>query len=167
MIGGTTVALGASTFIAGTSISVRSSNIIVDGIIFASLTPMPMNAGLLTVAGQQIRPAPNEGIVIAGTTFPPGAQTYISGAPGIGGIWRHCHRHHNLPSSHPCSLQPLSLHMLKDEVIWGILVCRLKLDRSLSRSEQVKTLLAGPSPISPMKSKITISPISNTPLWES
>ena len=33
--------------------------------------------------------------------------------------------------------------------------------RSLSRSEQVKTLLAGPSPISPMKAKITISPISN------
>jgi hypothetical protein len=29
--------------------------------------------------------------------------------------------------------------------------------RSLSRSEQVKTLLAGPSPISPMKAKITIS----------
>jgi len=27
---------------------------------------------------------------------------------------------------------------LKDEVIWGILVCRLKLNRSLSRSEQVK-----------------------------
>ncbi len=28
--------------------------------------------------------------------------------------------------------------LLKDEVIWGILVCRLKLNRSLSRSEQVK-----------------------------
>ncbi len=33
--------------------------------------------------------------------------------------------------------------------------------RSLSRSEQVKTLLVGPSPISPMKAEITISPISN------
>ncbi len=33
--------------------------------------------------------------------------------------------------------------------------------RSLSRSEQVETLLAGPSPISPMKAEITISPISN------
>jgi hypothetical protein len=43
----------------------------------------------------------------------------------------------------------------------GHLVGRLKLDRSLSRSEQVKTLLAGPSPISPMKAEITISPISN------
>ncbi len=28
-------------------------------------------------------------------------------------------------------------------------------------SEQVKSLLAGPSPISPMKAEITISPISN------
>ena len=29
--------------------------------------------------------------------------------------------------------------MLEDEVMWGILVCsRLKLDRSLSRSEQVR-----------------------------
>ncbi len=52
--------------------------------------------------------------------------------------------------------------LLEDEVIWGILVCRLKLDRSLSRSDQVKTLLAGPSPISPMKAEITISPISNS-----
>jgi len=51
--------------------------------------------------------------------------------------------------------------LLEGEVIWGTLVCRLKLDRSLSRSEQVKTLLAGPSPISPMKADITISPISN------
>ncbi len=32
---------------------------------------------------------------------------------------------------------------------------------SLSRSEQVKALLAGPSPISPMKAEITILPISN------
>ena len=32
---------------------------------------------------------------------------------------------------------------------------------SLSRSEQVKALLAGPSPISPMKAEITISPFSN------
>jgi hypothetical protein len=29
--------------------------------------------------------------------------------------------------------------------------------RSLSRSEQVKTLLAGPSPTSPMKAEITIA----------
>ncbi len=35
--------------------------------------------------------------------------------------------------------------------------------RSLSRSEQVKTLLASPSPISPMKAEITMSPISN--IW--
>ncbi len=41
----------------------------------------------------------------------------------------------------------------------------LKLIRSLSRSEQVKTLLAGPSPISPMKAEIAISPISNRYEW--
>jgi len=53
--------------------------------------------------------------------------------------------------------------LLEDEVIWGILVCRLKLNKRvyLPRSEQVKTLLAGPSPISPMKAEINISPISN------
>jgi len=44
--------------------------------------------------------------------------------------------------------------MLEDEVIWGILVGRLKLYRSLSRSEQVKTLLAGPSPISLMRRRL-------------
>jgi hypothetical protein len=51
--------------------------------------------------------------------------------------------------------------LLEDEVIWGILVYGVEAVRSLSRSEQVKTLLAGPSPISPMKAEITISPISN------
>ena len=40
----------------------------------------------------------------------------------------------------------------------GILVVAV---RRLSR-RKVKTLLAGPSPTSPMKAKITISPISNT-----
>ena len=33
--------------------------------------------------------------------------------------------------------------------------------RRLSRRWKVKTLLAGPSPTSPMKAEITISPISN------
>ena len=37
--------------------------------------------------------------------------------------------------------------LLEDEVIWGILVCRLKLNK--------KTLLAGPGPISPMKAEIS------------
>jgi len=56
------------------------------------------------------------------------------------------------------------LSLLEDEVIWGILVCRLKLNRSLSRSEQVKTLLAGPSPISPMKAEITIPYFQHSPM---
>ncbi len=41
----------------------------------------------------------------------------------------------------------------------GILVVAV---RRLSRRWKVKTLLAGPSPTSPMKAEITISPISNT-----
>ncbi len=40
----------------------------------------------------------------------------------------------------------------------GILVVAV---RRLSRTWKVKTLLAGPSPTSPMKAEITISPISN------
>jgi hypothetical protein len=52
--------------------------------------------------------------------------------------------------------------MLEDEVIWGHIDILVVAGRSLSRSEQVKTLLAGPSPISPMKAEITIFPISNT-----
>ena len=47
------------------------------------------------------------------------------------------------------------------EVIWGHIDILVVAVRSLARTEQVKTLLAGPSPISPMKAEITISPISN------
>ncbi len=41
--------------------------------------------------------------------------------------------------------------MLEYEVIWGHIDILVVAVRSLSRSEHVKTLLAGPSPISPMK----------------
>ena len=53
--------------------------------------------------------------------------------------------------------------VLEYEVIWGhidILVVVVVVVRRLSRWK-VKTLLAGPSPTSPMKAEITISPISN------
>jgi len=50
--------------------------------------------------------------------------------------------------------------VLEYEVIWGHIDILVVAVRSLSRSQQVKTLLAGPSPISPMKAEITISPIS-------
>jgi hypothetical protein len=46
--------------------------------------------------------------------------------------------------------------VLEYEVIWGHIDILVVAVRSLSRSEQVKTLLAGPSPISPMKAEITI-----------
>jgi hypothetical protein len=53
--------------------------------------------------------------------------------------------------------------LLEHEVIWGHIDIFVVAVRSLStrRSEQAKTLPAGPSPISPMKAEITISPISN------
>jgi hypothetical protein len=51
--------------------------------------------------------------------------------------------------------------LLEHKVIWGILVYGVVAVRRLSRRWKVKTLLAGPSPTSPMKAEITISPISN------
>jgi len=56
--------------------------------------------------------------------------------------------------------------MLEYKVIWGHIDILVVAVRRLSRRWKVKTLLAGPSPTSPMKAEITISPISNTPLWE-
>jgi len=50
--------------------------------------------------------------------------------------------------------------LLEHKVIWGILVYGVVAVRRLSRWK-VKTLLAGPSPTSPMKVEITISPVSN------
>jgi hypothetical protein len=49
-----------------------------------------------------------------------------------------------------------SMQLLEYEVIWGHIDI-LVVSRRLS-----KTLLAGPSPTSPMKAEITISPISNS-----
>ncbi len=69
-------------------------------------------------------------------------------------------------SDRPGNYIPLCRN-LEHEVIWVHLVGRLKLDRSLSRRLKEKTLPAGPSPISPMKAKITISPIFNTGSRES
>jgi hypothetical protein len=47
------------------------------------------------------------------------------------------------------------MSLLEDEVIWG------HIDILVVVVWKVKTLLAGPSPTSPMKAEITISPISN------
>ncbi len=48
-------------------------------------------------------------------------------------------------------------HRAHNLVIWGHIDIMVEAVRSLSRSEQVKTLLAGPSPTSPMKAEITIA----------
>jgi hypothetical protein len=53
-------------------------------------------------------------------------------------------------------------NLLEYEVIWGHIDILVVAVRRLSRRWKVKTLLAGPSPTSPMKAEITISPISNT-----
>jgi hypothetical protein len=52
-------------------------------------------------------------------------------------------------------------NLLEYEVIWGHIDILVVSVRRLSRRWKVKTLLAGPSPTSPMKAEITISPISN------
>jgi len=52
-------------------------------------------------------------------------------------------------------------NLLDYEVIWGHIDILVVAVRRLSRRWKVKTLLAGPSPTSPMKAEITISPISN------
>jgi hypothetical protein len=54
--------------------------------------------------------------------------------------------------------------MLEYEVIWGILVYGVEAVRSLSRSEQVKTLLAGPSPTSPMRRRLPTPLFPTLPL---
>jgi len=51
--------------------------------------------------------------------------------------------------------------LLEYEGIWGHIDILVVAVRSLSRRWKVKILLAGPSPTSPMKAKIIISPISN------
>ncbi len=57
------------------------------------------------------------------------------------------------------------LWLLKYEVIWEhIDILIVVVVRRLSRRWKVKTLLAGPSPTSPMKAKITMFPIFNTDL---
>jgi len=52
--------------------------------------------------------------------------------------------------------------LLEYEVIRGHIDILVVAVRRLSRRWKAKTLLAGPSPTSPMKAKITISPISNS-----
>jgi len=55
---------------------------------------------------------------------------------------------------------------LEYEVIWGHVEIWVVAVRRLSRRWKVKTILAGPSPTSPMKAEITISPISNSAMTD-
>jgi len=52
--------------------------------------------------------------------------------------------------------------LLEYEVIWGHIDILVVVVRRLSRRWKVKTLLAGPSPTSPIEAEVTNSPISNT-----
>lgn len=85
LIAGQTLTPGATTTISGTAITLNTGNIVLDSSTFflPSLTgsasaPLQIPAPLL-IAGTYASEAPNGGIILAGQTLIPGAQTTISG----------------------------------------------------------------------------------------
>jgi len=85
VIGGSTVAPGIQTAVAGYTISVGSSHAVVDGITYA----LPASAGAVVqaapapspvfVGSQSVVLGPNGGIIIGSSTIAPGAQATIAG----------------------------------------------------------------------------------------
>lgn len=85
VIGGSTVAPGVQTAVAGYTISVGSSHAVVNGITYA----LPASAGAVVQAAPALSPVfggsqsvvigPNGGIIIGSSTFAPGAQATIAG----------------------------------------------------------------------------------------
>lgn len=85
LIGSQTLTPGITTTISGTAITLGTGNVVLDGSTFflPSLTgsvsaPLQTPAPLL-IAATYASEAPNGGIVVAGTTVLPGAETTISG----------------------------------------------------------------------------------------
>ncbi len=85
LIAGQTLNPGATTTISGTAITLGTGNVVLDGSAFflPSLTgsgsaPLQTPAPLL-IAGTYASEAPNGGIIVAGQTLIPGAQTTVSG----------------------------------------------------------------------------------------
>ncbi|KAL6720091.1 hypothetical protein ACLMJK_002012 [Lecanora helva] len=86
VIGGATIGAGSQTAVAGHTVSVDSSNAIVDGSTYALppspggaiLAPAPTPAPVL-VGGQSVTRAANGGVVIGGSTIAAGASATIAG----------------------------------------------------------------------------------------
>lgn len=82
VIAGSTVSQGSATSLLGHSISVGSDNVVLDGTTHAfgpvTAHPLPTPAPL-EIANQPVMKAANGGLVIAGTTIPPGVQTSLFG----------------------------------------------------------------------------------------
>ena len=82
VIAGSTVPQGSTTSLLGHAISVGSDNVVLDGTThaFGPVTAHPLETPApLMIANQPVIKAANGGIVIAGTTIPPGVQTSLFG----------------------------------------------------------------------------------------
>lgn len=82
VIAGSTVPQGSATSLLGHAISVGSDNVVLDGTTraFGPVTAHPLQTPApLEIANQSVMKAANGGLVIAGTTIPPGVQTSLFG----------------------------------------------------------------------------------------
>jgi hypothetical protein len=78
VIGGSTLAVGAQTTIAGKAVSVGVANVVVDGTTNALPTAAPTSSPV-RINGQTMQRASNGGLIIGTTTLAPGTQTTIAG----------------------------------------------------------------------------------------
>ena len=76
VLGGSTLAIGAQTTIAGHLISIGASNVVIDGTTNALPTLAPTLAPII-INGQTMQRASNGGVIIGTTTLAPGTQTTI------------------------------------------------------------------------------------------
>ena len=82
VIAGSTVPQGSTTSLLGHAISVGSNNVVLDGttLAFGPVIAHPLETPApLMIANQPVIKAANGGVVIAGTTIPPGVQTSLFG----------------------------------------------------------------------------------------
>ena len=80
LLGSVSLAPGAQTSIGGHSLSIGSTNVIVDGVTSTLPSPgtTPTTSPLL-INGQQMQRAPDGGLIVGSITIPPGAQITIAG----------------------------------------------------------------------------------------
>ena len=82
VVAGSTIAQGSTTRLLHHAISVGSDNVVVDGTThaFAPATASPLETpSPLDIANEPVFKAANGGIVLAGSTIPPGSQTTLLG----------------------------------------------------------------------------------------